>query len=490
MSYESYPAHLPHRPKCMDATPLVSSRSGSLQQAWSLLREGLRGSRRDFTEGHVGHAIVVLAIPMVMEMSMESLFAVADVFFVSQLGADAVATVGLTESLLAIVYSVAMGLCIGATATVARRIGEKDAGGAAVAAVQVLVVGVVVSAVMGVFGAMNARRLLALMGAEPAVLGGSATFTVIMLGGNAAIVLLFLNNAIFRAAGDAAIAMRVLWIANGINLVLDPCLIFGLGPFPELGVVGAAVATTTGRSTAVLIQLFVMFSGRGRVTVAVRHLRFVPDVMWAVCRLSGTGLFQILVHTTSWIGLVRVISSFGSPALAGYTIGIRTILFAILPSWGLSNAAATMVGQGLGAGKPERAEQAVWTACRYNMVFLGLVSVIFVVFTPTIVGIYTDDAEVAGHAVNCLRIVSLGFVFYAYGMVLTQSFNGAGDTWTPTWINVACFWLWEIPLAWLLALQLGFGAAGVYTAIMIAFSTLAVVSAVIFKRGKWKMKRV
>jgi putative MATE family efflux protein len=474
----------------MNVTEAAQPRSGPVRQAWTLVREGIRGSARDFTEGRIGHAIIVLAIPMVMEMGMESLFAVVDVFFVSQLGADAVATVGLTESLLAIVYSVAVGLCIGATATVARRIGEKDSDAAAIAGVQVIALGLVVSAVMGVFGGLNARRLLALMGAEAGVLGPPATFTVIMLGGNAAIVLLFLNNAIFRAAGDAAIAMRMLWIANGINLVLDPCLIFGLGPFPELGVAGAAVATTTGRSTAVLIQWWMMLSGRGRVAVGRRHLTLAPAVMWSVCRLSATGLFQILVSTTSWIGLVRVISSFGSTALAGYTIGIRTILFAILPSWGLSNAAATMVGQGLGAGKPDRAERAVWTACRYNLLFLGLVGLVFVLFTRRIVGIYTDDAAVALHAVDCLRIVALGFVFYAYGMVLTQAFNGAGDTWTPTWINVGCFWLWEIPLSWLLALRLGLGPPGVYAAIMIAFSTLAVVSAIIFRRGRWKTTRV
>ena len=474
----------------MDVTEVVGPRAGLLSQGWTLLREGLRGSKRDYTQGHVGHAVIVLAIPMVMEMSMESLFAVVDVFFVSQLGADAVATVGLTESMLAIVYSVAVGLCIGATAIVARRIGEKDPDGAAVAAVQVLVVGLVVSLAMGVVGAFNARRLLSLMGARPSVLGDSARFTMIMLGGNVVIVLLFLINAIFRAAGDAAIAMRVLWIANGINLVLDPLFIFGLGPFPELGVVGAAVATTTGRGVAVCIQLSLLFSGYGRVAVKRRHLKLAPAVMWSVCRMSGTGLVQILINTTAWIGLVRVIASFGSPALAGYTIGIRTILFALLPSWGLANAAATMVGQGLGAGKPERAERAVWTAGFYNAVFLGIVGLIFVVFTPAIVGIYTSDPAIARHAVNCLRIVSLGFVFYAYGMVLTQSFNGAGDTWTPTLINLGCFWLWEIPLAGFLALYLGFGPPGVYFAVMIAFSTLAVVSAIIFRRGRWKMKRV
>ena len=305
----------------MESTELVLPRSGPLQQVWSLLREGLRGSNRDFTEGPVGHAVLVLAIPMVMEMSMESLFAVVDVFFVSKLGATAVATVGLTESLLTIVYSVAMALCIGATATVARRIGEKDAEGASIAAVQVIAVGLIVSVALGLVGSLNARWFLAKMGADAAVLGPSATFSVIMLGGSGSVMMLFLMNAIFRAAGDATVAMRVLWLANAINLVLDPCLIFGLGPFPELGVVGAAVATTTGRTTAVVIQLVLLFSGRRRIAVAARHLKLVPSAMWTVCRLSGTGLLQILISTSSWIGLVRVISMFGSPALAGYTIG-------------------------------------------------------------------------------------------------------------------------------------------------------------------------
>ncbi len=458
--------------------------------AFTLVKEALRGSSRDFTAGPIGPAIVVLAIPMVMEMCMESLFAVVDVFFVAKLGADAVATVGLTESMLAIVYSVAMALSIGATATVSRRIGEKDTEGASVAAVQVIILGVLVSVALGVVGALNARRLLSLMGASPALLGENARFTMIMLGGNAAIMLLFLQNAIFRGAGDATVAMRVLWLANGINLMLDPCLIFGLGPFPELGVVGAAVATTTGRGTAVLIQLWVLLSGRGRVHVARRHLRIVPSVMWSMCRLSGTGLLQVLLQTTSWIALVRVISMFGSAALAGYTIGIRTILFALLPSWGLGNAAATMVGQALGAGKPDRAERAVWTAAFYNMIFLGVVGALFIAYAPVIVAIYTSDPEIARHAVMCLRIVSCGYVFYAYGMVLTQSFNGAGDTWTPTWINFGCFWLWEIPLAWLLALKLGMGPRGVYIAITVAFSTVAVVSALLFRRGRWKLKRV
>lgn len=474
----------------MEVSELVVARSGPRPGAWSLIREALRGSSRDFTEGPIGPAIVVLAIPMVMEMCMESLFAIVDVFFVAQLGADAVATVGLTESMLAIVYSVAIALCIGATATVARRIGEKNPEGAAQAAVQAIALGVLVSTAIGVGGVLGAPWLLGVMGAGPSIIENNATFTKVMLGGNACIMLIFLQNAIFRGAGDAAIAMRVLWLANGINIALDPCLIFGLGPFPELGVVGAAVATTTGRSVAVLVQLWVLLSGRGRVHVQRRHLRIIPGVMWNMCRLSGTGLLQILLQTTSWIGLVRVISMFGSTALAGYTIGIRTIVFALLPSWGLGNAAATMVGQALGAGKPDRAEKAVWTAGFYNVTFLGIVGMLFVVFAPEIVAIFTADPDVAAHAVTCLRIVASGYIFYAYGMVLTQAFNGAGDTWTPTWINFCCFWLWEIPLAWLLAIRLEMGPRGVYIAITVAFSTVAVVSAILFRRGRWKLKRV
>jgi putative MATE family efflux protein len=468
---------------------LISDRP-RLARAWSLFREGLRGSERDFTQGAVGPALVVLAIPMVLEMCMESLFAVVDVFFVSQLGADAVAAVGLTEAMLTIVYSVAMGLVIGATAVVSRRIGERDPEGAAVAAVQVIALGLLLSASLGVIGVTFARPLLGLMGASEAVLAEPARYAVVMLGGCGSVVMLFLNNAIFRAAGDAAVAMRVLWLANAINIVLDPMLIFGLGPFPALGVMGAAVATTFGRSLGVVLQLYLLTRGTGRIQIRWRHVRLAPAVMWSVCRISGSGMVQILVDTTSWVVLVRLIATFGSPAVAGYTIGIRTVLFAILPSWGLSNAAATMVGQALGAGKPERAEAAVWTACRYNTFFLGVIGALFVGLAPQIVGIYTTDPVVAAGAVACLRIVSLGFVFFASGMVLTQAFNGAGDAWTPTWINVGCFWVWQMPLAYVLAISLGMGPTGVYWAVTIAFSTLAVVSAVIFRRGRWKLERV
>jgi putative MATE family efflux protein len=432
----------------------------------------------------------MLSVPMVLEMAMESLFAVVDVFFVSKVGADAVATVGVTESMLTIVYTVALGLGIGATAVVARRIGEKDDEGAAQAAAQAIALGAIVSLAVGVAGALNAEALMRLMGATPAMIDTSLGYTQVMFAGNATVTLLFLINAIFRGAGDPAIAMRMLWFANAINIVMDPVLIFGLGPFPELGVTGAAIATNVGRGAAVIVQLWMLGSGRSRIHLTRRHIELVPAVMWNVCRLSGVGFLQILIDTSSYIGLVRVISTFGSDALAGYTIGIRTVIFAILPAWGLSNAAATMVGQALGAHKPDRAEAAVWTAGKYNAIVLGGVSVLFVAFAPWIVALFTSDPAVAPDATACLRIVSAGFVFFAYGLVFTQAFNGAGDTWTPTWINLGCFWLWQIPLAWLLAIRLGMGPTGVYIAMTVAFSTLAVVSGIIFNCGWWKTRRV
>ena len=457
---------------------------------WATVRAAMRGSRHDYTTGPLGQAIVLLAIPMVMEMIMESVFAVADVFWVAHLGADAVATVGLTESLLTLIYTAAMGLSIGVTAMVARRIGEKNPAGAAEAAVQGIALGLLAAAVIGVAGVWLAPRLLAVMGATPAVQALGSSYARVMLGGNATILLLFLVNAIFRGAGDAAIAMRVLWLANGINIVLGPCLIFGIGPFPRLGVTGAAIATNIGRGTGVLYQLYRLWRGDGRVVIRRPQLRFQPAVMQTLLRLSGTGTLQVLIGTASWIGLIRIISSFGSEAVAGYTIAIRIIVFALLPSWGLANAAATLVGQGLGAGKPDRAERAVWLAGFYNMLFLGAVGAVFVALAGPIVSVFTRDLAVAPIAELCLRTISYGFLFYAYGMVLTQSFNGAGDAWTPTFINLGCFWLWEIPLAYLLARNAGLGPRGVALAVTLAFSTVAVVSALIFRRGRWKLRRV
>ena len=457
---------------------------------WATVREAIRGSHHDYTAGPIGRAIILLAIPMVLEMVMESVFAVVDVFWVAHLGPNAVATVGLTESVLTLVYTAAMGLSIGVTAMVARRIGEKNPAAAAEAAVQGIALGLLAAAIIGTAGVLLAPRLLAVMGASPEVIALGSNYTRVMLGGNAVILLLFLINAIFRGAGDAAIAMRVLWLANAINIVLGPCLIFGLGPFPELGVTGAAIATTIGRGTGVLYQLYRLARRDGRIVIHRAQIALRPAVMKTLLRLSGTGTFQVLVGTASWIGLVRIISTFGAEAVAGYTIGIRIIIFALLPSWGLANAAATMVGQALGAGKPERGERAVWLAGLYNMVFLGAVGLVFITLAGPIVRLYTTDPAVAPVAIACLRIISYGYVFYAWGMVLTNAFNGAGDTWTPTWINLFCFWLWEIPLAWLLSHRMGFGPEGAFWAVTIAFSTLAVVSAVLFRRGRWKLRKV
>ena len=457
---------------------------------WAVIRDAVRGVPHDYTAGSLNRAIVLLAIPMVLEMAMESIFAVVDVFWVSHLGPDAVATVGLTESMLTLVYTAAMGLSIGVAAVVARRIGEKRPEAAAEAAVQGIAIGLVLAALVAALGITLAPRLLALMGATPAVTALGASYTRTMLGGSATVLLLFLINAIFRGAGDAAIAMRVLWLANAINIALGPCLIFGLGPFPRLGVTGAAVATTIGRGTGVLYQLYRLSRGDARVSVRQTHLALRPAVMKHLLRLSGSGTFQVLVGTASYIALVRIISTFGSAAVAGYTIAIRLVIFCLLPSWGLSNAAATLVGQSLGARDPDRAEQAVWIAGRYNMVVLGVVGLVFVVLAGPIVRLFTQDPGAAPIAALALRTMSYGFVFYALGMVLTQAFNGAGDTWTPTWINLACFWLWEIPLAYVLARVLDLGPFGAFLAILLGYSSLGLVSVALFRRGRWKLRQV
>src|SRR5678816_1731759 len=460
------------------------------ENLWSAIKESLRGSHRNYTTGPIGRSILLLAIPMVLEMVMESVFAVVDIFWVSHLGTDAAATVGLTESLLTLIYALAIGLSIGATAMVARRIGEQNPEGAARAAVQAIAIALIVSAVIAAIGAPLAPKLLALMGGSPWVIEHGSSFTRVMLAGNVTVVMLFMVNAIFRGAGDAAIAMRTLWLANWINILLGPCLIFGFGPVPKLGIVGAAIATNIGRGTGVVYALIRLFRHGGRFDIQRHHLRLEPAIMSRLLRLSSTATFQVFIGMASWIGLVRIISSFGSDAVAGYTFGIRVILFALLPSWGMSNAAATMVGQALGARNPERAERAVWKAGFYNMIFLGIIGLLFILFAPQIIWLYTDDPDVAKYGVDCLRIVAYGFLFYAYGMVLGQSFNGAGDAWTPTIINLFVFWLWEIPLAYVLSLKLGMGPRGVFVAMMVAFSTLAIVSAAVFRRGRWKLKVV
>ena len=468
------------------ASSTVDSITPESQSFWSAIRESVRGSHRDYTAGPIGRSIILLAIPMVLEMCMESIFVVVDIKWVSYLGEEEMATVGITESLMTLVYTLAIGLGIGAMATIARRTGEKNPDGAARAAVQAIALALMISIVIALVGAPLAPRLLGLMGAAPNVIAKGSGFTTVMLAGNASVVLLFMINAVFRGAGDAAIAMRVLWLANAINILLGPCLIFGLGPFPKMGIVGAAVATNIGRGTGVVYAFSRLIRSGGRFDIKRHHLRLEPAIMARLVRLSGTGTFQVFIGMASWIGLVRIISSFGTHAMAGYIVGMRVIIFALLPSWGMSNAAATMVGQALGAKKPDRAERAVWKAGFYNLIFLGSVGLIFVVFARQIIGLFTHDPNVVPYGVDCLRIVAYGFLFYAYGMVLTQSFNGAGDTWTPTVINLFVFWIWELPLAYVLAKTFGLGPRGVFLAIMIAFSSLAIVSALVFRRGKWK----
>jgi putative MATE family efflux protein len=457
---------------------------------WSTVREALQGSHHDYTQGDIGRAILLLAIPMVLEMVLESVFAVTDVFFVGKLGASAIATVGLTESLLTVLYAIAMGLSIGVTAMVARRIGEHNPDAATHVAAQGILAGFLLAVIVGCTGIIFAPRLLTAMGAGPDVLAVGTTFARIMLGGDISIVLLFIANAVFRGAGDAAIAMRTLWLANGINILLGPCLIFGLGPFPALGVTGAAVATTIGRGTGALFALSRLVHGNGRIRVRLDQFHFEPRLMGRLIALSASGMFQMIVGMASWIGLVRIVSTFGSDALAGYTITIRIVIFVLLPSFGLSNAAATMVGQSLGAKDPHRAERSAWRATMYTTVFLTAVGIVFLLTAKSIVGIFTHDPDVAAYAVDGLRTVSYGFPLYAAGMVLVQAFNGAGDTWTPTILNIVIFWLFEIPLAWMLAKPLGMGPHGVFLAILIAFSTATVVSAIVFRQGRWKRRIV
>jgi putative MATE family efflux protein len=457
---------------------------------WASIREALRGSHQDYTTGNLNRAILLLAIPMVLEMVLESLFAVVDVFWVGRLGANAVATVGLTESLLSLVFAVGFGLSLSTTAMVARRIGEKDPEGAAVAGMQAIFVGLGTSATIGIPCWIYAPRLLQLMGASPEIVQVGTGYARVALGGCGAIVMLFLNNAIFRGAGDAAIAMRLLWVSNVLNLILDPCFIFGWGPFPKLGVTGAAVATFLGRSIGVLFQFYTLFKGTERIHILRKQIRVDLQVLWRLVRVSLTGILQFAIADMSWIGLVRIVSIFGSAALAGYTIGIRIVIFVILPSWGLSNAAATLVGQNLGAKQPERAASAVWRTGFYNMVFLGTVGIFFGIFAGPIIRLFTSDPQVIPLAVSCLRILSYGNIAYAYGMVMLQAFNGAGDTVTPTIVNFFGFWLLEIPLAYALAIPGHLQANGAYYAIVVAEAAIALAGIVLFRQGRWKQQEI
>lgn len=457
---------------------------------WQVVRLSLKGQHFDYTSVPLNRAVILLAVPMVLEMIMESLFAVVDVFWVSRLGSDAVAVVGLTEAVMTLVYAIAFGISFAATAIVARRIGEQNPERASQTAGQIIVIGVTLSAGMGLLLSYFAPDILRLMGASESVVALGTDFARIMLGANATVFMIFLINAIFRGAGDAVLAMRTLWLANALNILLGPCFIFGWGPFPELGVTGAAVAINIGRGVGVLYQLWHLAGHNSRVRVRMRHLTPIFADIRAILATASNGILQMAIGTTSWVGLVKILSTFGSVALAGYTIAIRIVLFALMPAWGLANAGATLVGQNLGAGKPERAEQAVWIATRFNVVFLGVVGLAFVVFAAPLVSFFSDDAPVLEYGSRALWVMSLAFPLYAAGMCLEGAFNGAGDTWTPTRLNFFCYWLGQIPLAWVLAEVFRLGPTGVFISIPVSFSVLAVWALVLFRRGRWKQQRV
>jgi len=470
----------------MSTTESPTASAAAPAGVWGTVRLALSGKELDFTTGPIGRAVILLAIPMVLEMVMESVFALTDAFFVSRLGTDALATVGLTEAMITLLFAIAIGTGMATTAMVARRVGERDIAGARTAAAQSILLGLALSVAVAVPGVIFAKDLLALMGGSPELVATGHGYTRVLFGGSATIMLIFLLNAVFRGAGDAAIAMRVLWIANGVNILLDPCLIFGLGPFPELGVMGASVATTIGRGTGVALQLWVLFRGGSRIQIRFSDLAPRLGIILRLFRLSVGGILQFLIGTSSWVMMVWIIGGFGSAAVAGYTLAIRLIVFAILPSWGMANAAATLVGQNLGANSPERAEASVWRAGTYNMLFLVGVSIIFIVFANPLIRLFTQEPEVIRYGVSCLRWVSYGYGFYAWGMVMVQAFNGAGDTYTPTVINFFCYWLFQLPLAYFLAKQTGLGATGVFMAITAAESLIAVTGILVFRRGRWK----
>jgi putative MATE family efflux protein len=462
-----------------------------IKSALSLFKEALLGSEQSFTTGSIDRAIFLLSVPMIVEMGMEALFAIVDVFYVSRLNdTNAIAVIGLTESMLTIIYSIAIGLSMGATAMVARRIGEKDVKAAEVAAVQALFVGLSLSILISIVGGIFADDLLKLMGADEGVIASGAGYTRWMFSGNVTIMLLFLINAIFRGAGDASIAMRALILANGLNIILDPIFIFGWGFIPAYGVEGAAMATNIGRGIGVTYQLYHLLKGKGLIKLHAQNLIIQWNIVWNLLKVSAGGTAQFVIASASWIFLVRIVSTFGSSALAGYTIAIRVIVFAILPAWGMANAAATLVGQNLGANQSERAEQSVWRTAFFNMIFLGFVTVLFFSMADPILRLFTSDEAVLENGILCLQIVSLGYIFYAYGMVISQAFNGAGDTVTPTVLNFFGFWTFQIPLAYALAIYFDFGPPGVYAAISIAESSIAIVAVIIFKRGKWKLVKI
>ena len=460
------------------------------QRARAFVREAVSDNETDFTVGPIGRALGLLAIPMMLEMAMEAVFAVVDIAFVSRLGTNAIAAVGLTEALVTVLYAVAIGLGMGVTAMVSRRIGAKDRDAAAHVTGQAIWVGGALAVAIGICGVIYATELLRMMGASDGVIAEGKGFMAMLLGGSASILYLFLLNAAFRGAGDAPVALRSLTLANAINIVLDPCLIFGLGPFPELGVTGAAVATTIGRGIGVMYLVYYLFGGNGRLQLTIRHLLPAPQLMLRMIRISVGGIGQFLISTSSWIVIMRVVALYGSAPIAAYTIALRLIEFALLPAWGLGNAAATLVGQNLGAEKPQRAEQSVWRASRYNAIFMTAIGIVMIALAPQIVSLFSTEAEVIRYGTSCLRILGIGYPMYAVGMIIIQALNGAGDTTTPSVMNFICFWIIQIPLAYWLATAAGFGPNGVFLAIVLAETLLTVMAVAVFRQGKWRDQQV
>ena len=461
-----------------------------LKRFYKYFKIAVTGKQQEFTSGSIRRAIFMLAVPMILEMLMESVFALVDIMYVSQISVNAVATVGLTESVITLIYAVAIGLSIAATAIVARRVGEKDLKGASNAAVQVIFLGVFVAIIISVIGIMYPKEILQLMGGSSDLIEEGYGYTKVLLGGNITIMLLFLINAIFRGTGEASISMWTLILSNGLNIILDPLFIFGFGPIPAYGVEGAAIATTIGRGTAVLFQLAILFYGYSKIKIGIKDIIVRVSVMLNLIKVSIGGIGQFLIGTSSWVFLMRIISEFGSEVLAGYTIAIRVMLFTLMPAWGMSSAAASLVGQNLGAKKPDRAEKSVWLTSRYSSIFMGAVSVLYLIFAPQIIQVFNDTEDVVRYGSLCLRILTAPFIFYGFGMIVLNAFNGAGDTKTPTYINFVCFWLIQLPFAYIVAINLNYGPIGVFWSIALGEVAMTIISVICFKKGHWKLIKV
>lgn len=468
----------------------MQSNKISLKQFIQYFKIAVTGKQQEFTSGSIRRAIFMLAVPMILEMIMESIFALVDIMYVSQISVNAVATIGLTESVITLIYAVAIGLSIAATAIVARRVGEKDLKGASNAAVQVIFLGVIVAIVISFIGILYPKEILKIMGGSPELIEEGYGYTKVLLGGNMTIMLLFLINAIFRGTGEASISMWTLILSNGLNLILDPMFIFGFGPIPAFGVEGAAIATTIGRGTAVVFQLAILFFGYSKIKIGIKDLIIRVGVMLNLIRVSLGGIGQFFIGTSSWVFLMRIMSEFGSEVLAGYTIAIRVMLFTLMPAWGMSSAAAALVGQNLGAKKPDRAEESVWKTSMYSSIFMGLISILYLVFAPQIIALFNETLDVVKYGSLCLRIMTAPFVFYGFGMIVINAFNGAGDTKTPTYINFICYWLLQLPIAYIAAITLNYGPVGVFWAIALGEVAMAVIAIVWFKKGHWKKIKV